>query len=171
MRTLTGEAHRERENLRVFARITRELAARTELQPLLALIVDSAVSLVGGERGFILLREDGAEGAGAPDAARNMSVSVARSFDHTNVAVPRTRLSMGIADRVVREGKPVLSVDASDDERFADMASVENLRLRSVVCLPILTDGTEGEHRPQLIGEIHVEVPDPDPVVEAPHGV
>ncbi len=145
MRTLTGEAHRERENLRVFARITRELAARTELQPLLALIVDSAVSLVGGERGFILLREDGAEGAGAPDAARNMSVSVARSFDHTNVAVPRTRLSMGIADRVVREGKPVLSVDASDDERFADMASVENLRLRSVVCLPILTDGTEGE--------------------------
>ncbi len=62
MRTLTGEAHRERENLRVFARITRELAARTELQPLLALIVDSAVSLVGGERGFILLREDGAEG-------------------------------------------------------------------------------------------------------------
>ena len=100
MRTLTGEAYRERENLRVFARITRELAARTELQPLLDLIVDSAVSLVGGERGFILLREDGAAEAKAPDAARSMSVSVARSFDHTTVAVPRTRLSMGIADRV-----------------------------------------------------------------------
>jgi transcriptional regulator with GAF, ATPase, and Fis domain len=145
LRTLTGEAYRERENLRVFARITRELAARTELQPLLELIVDSAVSLVGGERGFILLREDRAPGASAPDAARSMSVSVARSFDHTNVAVPRTRLSMGIADRVVREGKPVLSVDASEDQRFADMASVENLRLRSVVCLPILTEGTGGE--------------------------
>ena len=52
---------------------------------------------------------------------------------------------MGIADRVVREGKPVLSVDASEDQRFADMASVENLRLRSVVCLPILTEGTGGE--------------------------
>ena len=145
LRTLTGEAHRERENLRVFARITRELAAHTELQPLLDLIVDSAVALVGGERGFMLLREDNKAGASAPDAARSMSVSVARSFDHTNVAVPRTRLSMGIADQVVQEGKPVLSVDASQDERFAGMASVENLRLRSVICLPILTEGAGSE--------------------------
>ncbi len=154
MRTLTGEAHREHENLRVFARITRELAAHTELQPLLNLIVDSAVSLVGGERGFMLLREAQAEGTRGSHTAGAMTVSVARSFDHTNVAVPRTRLSMGIAGQVVEQGKPILSVDASTDQRFGGMASVENLRLRSVICIPILTDGAGKE---QVEGILYVD--------------
>ncbi len=55
--TLSGDARRERENLRVFAKITRELVRETELLPLLRLIVDSAVALVGGERGFLLLAD------------------------------------------------------------------------------------------------------------------
>ena len=136
LRTLTGEARRERENLRVFAKITRELVGQTKLLPLLRLIVDSAVALVGGERGFVLLAEESGEGAGPPDVER-MTVSVARSFDHTDVVVPRSRLSMGIARRVVEEDRPVLSLDAGQDERFDGMASVEELRLRSVLCLPI----------------------------------
>ncbi|MGB0333011.1 MAG: sigma 54-interacting transcriptional regulator, partial [Planctomycetota bacterium] len=50
--------------------------------------------------------------------------------------------SMGIAGRAAREGQPVLSVDASQDDRFDGMASVEHLRLRSVMCLPIFLDGS-----------------------------
>ncbi|MFT5478037.1 MAG: transcriptional regulator with GAF, ATPase, and Fis domain [Planctomycetota bacterium] len=142
MRTLSGEGRRERENLRVFARITRELVRETDLMPLLRSIVDSAVSLVGGERGFILLKEQSAdeqtkEGGGVSE----MTVRIARSFDHSDIVVPRSRLSMGIASNVVRDGKAVLSVDASQDDRFEGMASVEDLRLRSVMCLPIEADG------------------------------
>ena len=44
----TREALRQRDNLRVFARITRELVRETELEALLRLIVDSAIALVGG---------------------------------------------------------------------------------------------------------------------------
>ena len=40
LRTLSGEARRERENLRVFARITRDLVRETDLLPLLRSIVD-----------------------------------------------------------------------------------------------------------------------------------
>jgi len=146
LRTLTGEARRERENLRVFAKITRELTREVELLPLLRLIVDSAVSLVGGERGFVLLHDGRREGeARGPLDVTRMTVSVARSFDHTDIVVPRTRLSLGIARKVVEEGKGLLSLDASEDDRFDGMASVEDLRLRSVMCLPVRFGGrTEG---------------------------
>lgn len=140
LRTLSGEAKRERENLRVFARITRALVRETDLLPLLRSIIDSAVSLVGGERGFILLEEAGRETKGEPDVSA-MTVRVARSFDHSDIVVPRSRLSMGIAGRVVRESRALLSVDAAQDDRFEGMASVEDLRLRSVMCLPIEVDG------------------------------
>ena len=138
--TVTGDARRERDNLRVFARITAELTRETELLPLLRQIVDSAVALVGGERGFLLMRaepnprnvsEDGAT------AITDLSVRVARSFDRSDIAVPRSRLSMGIASRVLEQGQPVLAVDAAHDNRFSGMASVEDLRLRSVMCLPV----------------------------------
>ncbi|MFT7677304.1 MAG: transcriptional regulator with GAF, ATPase, and Fis domain [Planctomycetota bacterium] len=140
--TMTGDARRERENLRVFAKITRELVRETELLPLLRLIVDAAVSLVGGERGFLLM-EDEARRAERPEIADvdHMTVSVARSFDHSDVVVPRSRLSMGIAGRVVADGNPLLSLDAGQDDRFEAMASVEDLRLRSVMCLPIHVEG------------------------------
>ncbi len=143
MATLSGEARRERENLRVFASITHELVGQTELLPLLRLIVDSAVALVGGERGFVLLRDkdrDPDGGQGPPDVSK-MTVNVARSFDHCDIVVPRSRLSMGIAGQVVAEGRPILSIDAAQDERFDGMASVEDLRLRSVMCLPIMAGG------------------------------
>jgi transcriptional regulator with GAF, ATPase, and Fis domain len=168
LRTLTGEARRERDNLLVFARITRELARETELNPLLRLIVDSAVALVGAERGFLLLSANGAitasesntsnaastngtasgavpqSGAAddlsperaAEDVAK-LSVRVARSFDKADIAIPHSRLSLGIAGRVLSGARPLLSVDAGRDERFSGMASVEDLRLRSVMCLPI----------------------------------
>jgi len=142
LRTLTGEARRERENLRVFAKITRELTREVEILPLLRLIVDSAVSLVGGERGFVLLHDSRRDEDGRkPVDVTKMTVSVARSFDHTDIVVPRTRLSLGIARKVVEESKGLLSLDASQDDRFDGMASVEDLRLRSVMCLPIRAGG------------------------------
>ena len=140
LQTLTGEALRQRDNLRVFARITRELVRETELEALLRLIVDSAISLVGGERGFLLLGTNREAQGGPPDPAR-MKVRVARAFDRSDIPVPSSRLSMGIARRVAEKGRPLLSVDAGHDERFTSMASVEDLRLRSVMCLPIGIDG------------------------------
>jgi pSer/pThr/pTyr-binding forkhead associated (FHA) protein len=134
--TLTGAAQKERDNLRVFSHITRALVAETELAPLLRMIVDAAVSLVGGERGFLLLAGAGDDAVGPAEPTR-MRVRVARSFDKSDIPIPVSRVSMGIARRVAQSGRPLLSVDAGRDERFQDMASVEDLKLRSVLCLPI----------------------------------
>jgi len=143
--THTGEAQQERENLRVFARITRELVKQTDLGRLLRQIVDNAVSLAGGERGFLLQKDapapEGGDASNAATAKVGLKVKVARSFDREDISIPTTRLSTGIAKQVLDDGRAVLSVDAGRDERFKGMKSVEDLRLRSVMCVPIDVDG------------------------------
>ncbi|MCE9594657.1 MAG: sigma 54-interacting transcriptional regulator [Planctomycetes bacterium] len=146
MATLSGDAQRERENLRVFARVARDLLRETDLARLLRSIVDSAIALVGAERGFLLLAD--ANNASDPKAkpdTTTMKVRIARSFDREDIPVPATRLSLGIARSVVESGEALISVDAGRDDRFSGMASVEDLKLRSVMCTPIAVDGrTEG---------------------------
>jgi transcriptional regulator with GAF, ATPase, and Fis domain len=147
LQTLSGEPRRERENLRVFAAITRQLLVETDLSKVLRAIVDSAIELVGGERGFLLLGErpiDPGQGQSGGDLAL-MKVRVARSFDREDIPVPASRLSMGIARRVAAAREPLLSVDAGRDGRFDGMASVEDLRLRSVLCLPLTVPVERGE--------------------------
>ncbi len=138
--TMAGDVRRERDNLRVFAKITAALARETDLAPLLRLIVDSAVALVGGERGFLLLARGATEDQSVSDPAE-MTVRVARAFDRSDIPIPSSRVSMGIARRVVEKSRPLLSVDAGRDDRFVGMPSVEDLRLRSVMCLPIRIEG------------------------------
>jgi len=93
MATLTGEAQRERENLRIFARLTRELLRETDLGKLLRGIVDGALLLVRAERGFLLLDEslpqvaDGAADLELPGQLP-LKVRVARSHDSTVAASP-----------------------------------------------------------------------------------
>jgi transcriptional regulator with GAF, ATPase, and Fis domain len=150
LRTMTGDEREGRDDLVVFARISRELSRETEIDKLLRLIVDAAVALVGGERGFLLLsassgavRGDGANGARRDPTAvaeagvSGMTIRLARSFDRADIPLPSSRVSLGIAGQVLRSGRPLLSVDAGNDERFSDMQSVEDLKLRSVMCLPI----------------------------------
>jgi len=136
--TLSGEVAAEGSDLRVFARILRALASETELVPLFRLIVDAAIGLVGAERGFLLLASRFG-GDKRPDPSE-MNVRVARSFDKTDIPIPSTRVSMGIARQVIDKGRPLLSLDAGRDERLVGMPSVEDLRLRSVLCLPVRID-------------------------------
>ncbi|MEQ1892499.1 MAG: sigma 54-interacting transcriptional regulator [Planctomycetota bacterium] len=139
-----ADERRDIERLRTFARVTRALLAETDLAALLRQIVDAALGLVGGERGFVLLTGKTGTSEDIKDP-REMKVRVARSFDRTDIPVPATRISVGITRRVLDSGRPLLSVDAGKDERFSAMASVEELRLRSVICFPIQLEGkTEG---------------------------
>jgi transcriptional regulator with GAF, ATPase, and Fis domain len=151
VQTLSGEAQRERENLRVFARLTRELLRETDLNKLLRSIVDSAIALAGAERGFLLLDES-IPALGGGELRLNddgeipipLRVRVARSFDHEDIPVPSSRLSTGIAARVIETRQALMSVDAGRDSRFSGMASVEDLRLRSVICVPLAASAERG---------------------------
>ncbi len=108
----------------------RELASERDLAKLLALITDGAVSLSGAERGFVLLTDD----TGALEAATIRSAE-------TQLGPQTAAFSRSIAETVLIDGDPVVTVDAVHDTRVQDYLSVHQLMLKSVACLPIRSRG------------------------------
>jgi serine/threonine-protein kinase PknK len=105
--------------------ITKRLASERDLPRLLERITDSAVELSGAERGFVLLLD--AAGKLVPHTVRDAS----RPDD------PHVAFSQSIAEAVLIDGEPIVTVDARADGRLNDYLSVHKLMLQSVACLPI----------------------------------
>lgn len=110
-----------------FARIleiNRELAGQYDLDRLLERVTDHAIVLLQAERGLVLLRDE----VDAP-----LEVQAAR----TRVGTARDEYSRSIAERVLRSGEPLVSINARDDERMISYTSVHQLNVQSVACVPI----------------------------------
>jgi len=115
----------EKDRLDRLQRIAGALNSEMDLDRMLDLIMDHVVELAQAERGFLVLIEDG-----------NISVPVARNFQKEDVMNPEVGFSRTIAEKVARTGEPVLTVDATSDDRFASMASIHEIAPRSVLCMP-----------------------------------
>ena len=108
----------------------RRLASERHLSKLLTVITDGAVSLSGAERGFVLLvDEKGALEAKTIRGAQNQMGEQTAAFSRT------------IAETVLIDGDPIVTVDAAHDVRVQDYMSVHQLMLKSVACLPIESRG------------------------------
>jgi len=127
--TSIGEGE-DASSLRELLRVARALAEEQDLTRLLTLIVDAAIRVTDAERGFLVLGEVGAT-----------SIEVARNFAQEEIASPEFKLSRTIASRVRASGRPELTTNAQADERFRGLQSVADLRLRSVLCIPLRVRG------------------------------
>lgn len=125
------DAERELRRMRRLLELTRTMAAELEPERVLTAILDAAIEFTEAERGFLLAVEDD-----------RLYIPVARDFWRKDIESPAFEVSRSIALEVVRRGEPVVSDDASDDTRFDEMASVYNLKIRSVLCVPLIAHGT-----------------------------
>jgi transcriptional regulator with GAF, ATPase, and Fis domain len=120
--------------------ITRDLAREHDLDRLLQRVTDHAVGLLGAERGLIVLVND--EGQVVAHTARDSKgEEAAQNF------------SRSVADRVIRDGEPVIATSARDDERLAQAVSVHQLMIQSIACVPIRGAPPVGK----TIGALYVE--------------
>ena len=126
--------------LRRLLALSRRLNAEPSLDRLLDEVIDTAIELTQGERGFLLL---------ARGPANTLEVVVARGFADGALGDPAA-VSRSIAARAVATCEPVITVDAGVDERFGAAASVAALRLRSVVAVPLRQKG-------RVIGCLYVD--------------
>jgi transcriptional regulator with GAF, ATPase, and Fis domain/lipopolysaccharide biosynthesis regulator YciM len=112
-----------------------------DLERLLQCILDAVLELVAAERGFLILK-----GAGSDERA----ISVARSLERQMVQEPERKISESISRRVLRTGKHFMTGNAIDDSRFRDSNSIRNLRLRSIICVPL-------RFRNEVLGAIYLD--------------
>lgn len=119
--------------------INRALAAELNLKRLLSMIMEKVLEVVRGERAFLILSEDG-----------RLTTLASRNLDGEPIRKADLKVSHSVAKTVLESGKPILSVDAQDDERFKEFLSVYGLRLRSLICVPLKV-GSE------VIGVLYVD--------------
>jgi transcriptional regulator with GAF, ATPase, and Fis domain len=131
--------------LRQVLELNERLASETDLERLLATILDVAIALTGAERGFVLLPREGEAADGGELRPR-----VARNIDKETIARKQLEVSTSIAREVFVTGLPLLTVDAMTDERLQTQMSVAAMKLRSVLCVPL-------RHRGEVRGVIYID--------------
>ncbi len=127
---LVASLMEERDGLYRIAEINKLINSEHDLRKLLELIMDTVIELAGAERGFLILQE--------PDA---LAIKVARNFDRESIRKPAFKVSHSVAEAVIRTGRPVISADALNDPHFAAAATVSDLKLRSLLCIPFRARG------------------------------
>ncbi len=106
--------------------LIKRLARERDLPRLLERITDAAVDLSGAERGFVLL----------VDAAGQLAPHTVRASGGAE-SDPHVAFSRSIAEAVLIDGEPIVTVNARDDRRLNEFMSVHKLMLKSVACIPI----------------------------------
>jgi Nif-specific regulatory protein len=117
----------------------RALNSETDPEALLETILEMALRAVSAERGMILLREEGRE---------EFSVRLARNLEAETEA-DAERYSRGIVAQA-GSGRPILAMDAGEDDRFRDLKSVSMFGIRSLMCVPLRSRGT-------IIGTVYLD--------------
>ena len=121
-------------------RVSRQMAESHSLAPLLSYTIDQVLTLVGAERGFIALKhEDG-----------SLDFKVRRDNEGNDLPGATDEISYSVLEQVVQTGKAVVLSDAMHDPQFGMARSVMALRLRSIMCVPLIT-------RNRIIGAVYVE--------------
>ncbi|RMH42291.1 MAG: GAF domain-containing protein [Deltaproteobacteria bacterium] len=114
------------------------LMEQHKLADLLEELMDAVIEITNADKGFLILME-----------GDQLDVKVARNLKRENIADAVSQLSDSIIAKVVRSRQPVIISDAMNDAEFASAKSVMNLRLSSVICVPLLDRG-------KLLGIIYV---------------
>jgi adenylate cyclase len=122
--------------------IGSELASSLELDEVLTNVMDRVIDVMHAARGFIVLVDP---------ATSQFHVTVARGEtledDHGAFLG-----SLTVIEQVVAKKKPVLSTDATVDDRFKGQQSVILHNLRSIIAVPLMVKG-------RVIGVLYVDNP------------
>ena len=116
--------------------LNKEMARATRPELLPDRILDAAIELAGAERGFLIERRRASVDGGGEDGL-DWEVVAARNIDRENVRKGLRKVSRSITARVLETGEAFRSDDAINDDAIEPRASITELKLRSVLCVPL----------------------------------
>ena len=130
--------------LRAMIEIAKNLGKAVSLDEVLGKLLDSLFKIfIQADRGFVILRTQ-------PDG-----LLVPKAIKHRRADMEdQIRISRTIVNQVMQSQEAVLSADAANDSRFDSSQSIADLRIRSVMCAPLVdSDGNS-------LGVIQVDTAD-----------
>jgi sigma-B regulation protein RsbU (phosphoserine phosphatase) len=132
--------HTESQRLEMLYRISQIFSSTLGLEDILNIIMDEVIQTTQAERGFMIsLGEDD-----------ELVFQVARGIDHSQLNEGHSAVSKSIVKQVMDSLEPVLAHEALSDARFKESESVMEMKLRSIICVPLT-------HQQKVTGVIYVE--------------
>ena len=124
--TATDPKQLSSERLALLYQITQTFNSSLDLNEVLETVMDAVIGATRAERGFVVLCE-----------GDELSFQTARGLEQTTVDDPEFQISRSVVEKMVKDGLPVLTSDAQQDDRFSARTSVHMLGLRSIMCAPL----------------------------------
>lgn len=107
------------------------LGERGDTDELLEALMDEVVALTSADKGFLLTLDD----------AGRAHLRTARNLNRETITATLDELSDTIVSRVLEQKAPLIVSDALNDTMFKSSMSVMQLKLCSVMCVPLLFQG------------------------------
>ncbi|GAB4482865.1 MAG: hypothetical protein Kow00124_32000 [Anaerolineae bacterium] len=133
-------ARSEHERLAALYEVSKVLGSSLDVQHVLEQVMDAIIQLTGAERGFLMLF----------DERGDLEVRAARNFERETLGEDEFSFSRSVIRTVAETGEQVVTINATEDPRFAKQSSVIAHNLRSIQCVPLRARG-------QIIGVIYVD--------------
>ena len=146
---LTGEAGKDRRTVQVLLETIARVSMSRDLESLLLYVVDSSIRLTGAERGLLILQGPG-------QGEESLVVRTAREKGEKDLARD-VRFSTSVATSVLTEGKAVRATVHSESEALELGRSVYDLKLRAVMCVPLVGQTDEGDQAEPPKGVLYVD--------------
>ena len=127
------------ESMQQLVQFSELLLRPGDLEALLGELIDQVVAMTRASKGFLVLS----------NADGSYEIRVARNLERQPVDEPSELLSDNIIREVIVTKQAQIISDAYMDERFQSSLSVINLKLSSVMCVPLIVRG-------ELLGLIYV---------------
>lgn len=115
----------------------RKLAETREMKPILGKTMEMVIDLLQAEYGYLILVDENGE----------VDIKIGRDYDQNTLVEPEDEISRTILNEVISKNKPLILDDAASIIRSE---STQKLRLRSVICTPLIAQG-------KTLGAIYVE--------------
>ncbi|MCB9595744.1 MAG: sigma 54-interacting transcriptional regulator [Sandaracinaceae bacterium] len=117
--------------LRKLHEFSERLMSSESLDVQLAALMDAIIEVTHAKKGFLILLEDG-----------QPRVTIARNLNQQDLPDAVAHLSDSILQKVIAARRPLIVSDALHDTQFKSAESVMNLQLASVMCAPLIAQGT-----------------------------
>jgi signal transduction histidine kinase len=136
-----GRSSRDQgDRLLAIMEIARTITSSLAVEDVLDRVLDGAIRFSGAERGYLFLK--------------NGSALV--PWSRGNTQPPSVDVSRSVAEEVARTGRPVYRDHLGGDEGGSMTASIVRLRLKAILCLPLLV-------RQDVIGVVYLDSRTPLP--------
>jgi signal transduction histidine kinase len=148
------------EQQKLLLSLVRALNSTLVVSEVLEHVVDAVMTITGAERGFLLLEgEEGSDGA----EVGGLQVRVARRRLGEKIPLADVQgLSGSVVRKALATGEAVATGNAMADPGLRTAQSVILLDLRTIVCIPLLSAGVEGDggSGDRTLGAIYVDNPE-----------